>query len=174
MKRTLSKSSLVALVALGCSGSSPPEPTAASNQAPAPTPEKPAPPEPEVATSKACIPTGIYKVDIDLKPAKYKVSGGTMSLEFCKAQLAAAVPGYFGKMAIRHHEGAVQVAWPGLRETRADGCTIEIPEAEGVTRFSFVDEAAEGIAAFVMTVPNHNETCSATGATIRLTLVERH
>lgn len=117
----------------------------------------------------ACMPPGVYDVELDLSTAKVTVLGQDET--FCRSMLEAVPKSLLAQLKIEIENGALAVYWPTKVVTvPASQCEFAITSQPVLAKLVFTQGHATGTADYAVGAQNHpGEKCEAKGA--KLTLV---
>lgn len=145
----------------------------------APAPAEPAP-VPVVAGPDApparCVPEGDYAVRVDLSSAQIsQVNTGMSDTVWCKSILGAVPAQSMTAMKIAYTDGKLAVDWAGAKAlTIESDCEFEILSPPMPAKIVFAGGHGTGTTTYSIGTDNHpDESCTATGATLRIEPVAR-
>jgi hypothetical protein len=123
-----------------------------------------------------CIPPGRYAVQVDLSTAHVSQKDtGMEGTEWCRSMLEAVPAHSMASMTIAYPDGRLAVEWSGSKSLSiASACEFEITSPPMPVRITFAAGRGHGTTTYSIGTANHpDESCTATGATIRVQPVER-
>lgn len=126
--------------------------------------------------SDRCIPPGRYAVRVDLSSAQVSQKNtGMEGTEWCRSMLEAVPAHSMASMTIDYPEGQLAVDWSGSKSLSIAGdCELEITSPPMPARITFAAGRGTGTTTYSIGTANHpDESCTASGATIRVEPVER-
>ena len=125
------------------------------------------PPRAMAAATPGCIPSGAYRVTVDLTDAKITQGNtGMADTAWCKSMLAAVPAQMMGTMRIAVDDGAIGLEWPIGHAATATltGCNVEITSPPMVAKLTFADGKGTGTTTYTTGTQHQGDTCTATDA----------
>ena len=132
------------------------------------------PPRVEPQATTGCIPSGSYRVTVDLADAKITQGNtGMADTAWCKSMLVAVPAQMMATMRIAVDDGAIGLEWPVGHAATATltGCDVEITSPPIAAKLTFADGKGTGMTTYTTGTQHEGDTCTATNAKLTVELL---